>query len=88
MMDDLKDKIVCIARRLSQHRSSSDLQGQIEDLYCELKEALAELDTVYPFECRLCNVRFRTESEYIDHQYSAIHIQRLNRPSPSSLCTG
>lgn len=87
-MDDPRDRVVDIARRLSRRMNSFNPQGQMGDLHREMKEALAELDAEHPFECQLCGVRFMTKPELDGHQYSASHLKRLSRPSPHSLCTG
>ena len=84
-MDDPRDTIVNIARKISQHPCVSEIAGHLHE---QLVVALDELDADHPFECELCGVRFMTKPELDDHFYSAQHIRQLNHSSPYSLCSG
>ncbi len=71
-MDDPRDTIVDIARKISQHSAVSEIVGH---LHQQLVVALDEFDADHPFECELCGVRFMTRPELDGHLYSAQHIR-------------
>lgn len=71
-MDDPRDTIVDIARKISEHPF---VPGVVGSLHRQLIVALNELDADHPFECELCGVRFMTRPELDGHLYSAQHIR-------------